>query len=512
MSTRQATGGEATPVAAGGVRVSARQSARAYIASVAGSYALLGASFLVSVFLTRTLGPEGFGRLTLAFAIAHTAALLSGFWTLAGFLRYGAEELAVAGSLRRVFWARLLVAAPAVLAFLLLAPVLAETMAAFHGVAGVGSALLLAYFLTLFVGQTFQVVFQARGRSGTFAMLQAGERSLLLIGLVGLAAVRPPSAGEIFVVYLTAGALGCAAALMGTTRGDILPAETSPATVRRLVLFSWPMLIGVFGSYFASNWLDVTIIRHYLGAAAVGQYSLAHQLMGAVQQIPTTAFPVIVPYLVGAQVAVRDESIRLYLERAVPHAVFAMVVVLSAAVVVGPALVRVVFGPVFAESARALPVLLLAVGWYCVFIGYIPLLNLRESTPGMLAASLVAAATNLAGDLLLVPAWGVIGAAWATVLAQAGSALVVAAIVQRADVFPLAPVLFHLLPLTLLVVVHVATESGVVLAAAAVLAAMLCAAAARAQRLGSAADRRLLAGLELPLLGRLLPPPHREKT
>jgi O-antigen/teichoic acid export membrane protein len=495
----------------GAVRVTARQSARSYAASVAGSYALLALSFGISICLTRTLGAEGFGRLTLFMTVVHTGAIFAGFWTHAGFLRYGVERLAIDGSLRRVLWARSLVVMPTVAALLSAGWIWRREIAGFHGVAAAGFATFALYVLVLFVGQTFQLVLQARGAAGTFALLQAGERGLVLAGLLIVIALGAPDLGIVVALYVVAGVALCLASLRWLQSRDFVPIETDAPTVQRFLAFSWPLIIAVFGNYFSSNWIDAAIIRHFLGSEGVGQYALAYQLMGAVQQVPMSAFPVIMPLLVGAYVRDRDASIRLYLDRAVPHAVFAMVVVLCLGVVIGPPLVAMVFGPGFTETTRALPPMLFAVGWYCVFIAYIPILNLREQTRPIVAATLAAAVGNVVALFTLVPSLGVVGAAWATVASQAASALAVSAVARRGYGFALGPVLTTLSPLALLVIV-VSVDSAVGTAVAVLIAAALLVLTAWWQRLASPPDRRLLAALDLPVFRRVFTTPAPSKT
>jgi O-antigen/teichoic acid export membrane protein len=477
-----------------------RGSVRTYVSSIAGTYLFLALSLATSIYLTRSLGAGGFGSVTLALTVVQTATIFGAFWSHAGFLRYGAEALARQGRLHQVFWGRAAAVAPAVLVVAVAGWILRDWIAAFHGVVEIGFLALAAYFVVLLAGQTLQVVFQARGRAGVWSFLQAGERALIL-GVLLLLPARP---GIVLLVYVAAGLALVLGGLALADRRDFAPVETSRESVRRFMDFSWPILIGVFGSYFTSNWLDVAIIRRFLDAAAVGQYALAYQLMGAVQQIPMLSFPIVVPLLVGAHVGQRDGSLRIYLDRVVPHALFLMVALLFAGVLLVPPLVPLLFGTAFGETARALPVLLLAVGFYSIFIAYIPILNVRERTGGMLAASAAAAAANLAGDLALIPVRGIVGAAWATVASQCASAAVVAWIAWREQRFDVRPLALFLAPLVLAVVGWTFAD-GWLAAVSVFLAAALLVAAGRMHRLCSASDRQLLASLGLPAPFRWLP-------
>lgn len=487
--------------------VDVRRSLFTYLSSIVGTYLFLALSFGTSIYLTRRLGADGFGRLTLAFTVVQTATIFAAFWSHAGFLRYGAEELVTHGNLHRVFWGRALAITPAIVVVVALGGLFRERIAEFHGVPAVGFSALIIYLVALLAGQTLQVVYQARGRAGLWSFLQAGERALILAFL--LSTTTEPA--RVIFIYIAAAAVLALGGLAFSDRHDFIPVETSRDSVRRLVAFSWPILIGVFASYLTSNWLDVAIIRHYLNTAAVGQYALAYQLMGAIQQIPMLSFPVIVPLLVGASVEQRHGSLGLYLDRVVPHAIFLMVALLFAGVVLGPPLVPLLFGPAFVESARALPVLLLAVGFYSMFIAYIPILNLRERTGAMLAASVAAAAANLAGDLLLIPVWGILGAAWATVASQCAGASVVAWLAWREHRFSFGPAISFLAPL-LIAVVGWTFFDGWYAALSATAAAILLALAGRVHRLCSASDQRFLASLGIPVLHKWLPVPAGERS
>jgi O-antigen/teichoic acid export membrane protein len=188
----------------------------------------------------------------------------------------------------------------------------------------------------------------------------------------------------------------------------------------------------------------------------------------------------------------------------VPHALFLLVALLFAGVLLAPPLVPRIFGAPFSESARALPVLLLGVGAYSIFIAYIPILNLRDRTGGMLAASVAAAVVNLAGDLTLIPRWGIVGAAWATVASQCASATIVAWLAWREERFSFAPSIAFLAPL-LAVVIGWTFADGWYAAFAALAAGATLVAAGRAHRLCSPSDQHLLASLGLPVPPKWLP-------
>ena len=489
----------ATPTAA----ATAVQSVGNYASAVAGNYVFLALSFATTVFLARSLGADGFGHLTLVFTIAQTALHATAIWTESAFLRYGAEELETEGRLAEVLWGRILLMTPSIVLAAGVGWLLERWIEAFHG-ADVGYGLLVAYFVTLELGQLLRGIYQARSRAGAFAFFQAAERAATLGALLTLQLTFGLTLARILFVYVAAALAAFLAASRLLPRHDFLPVETSRRTVRRLFVFSAPMILSVFGTYLTSNWLDVAVIRHYLDSAAVAHYALAYQLMGAVQQIPFVSFSVVVPVLVGAHVAHRPDAIRLYLDRVVPHAVCAMSAVLIVAVLGVPPLVRLIFGEAFVESARAVPVLLFAVGWYCILIAYVPILILHERTWSILMATLAAAVVNLLGDLLLVRIAGVVGVAWATVLSQITYAIIFIRVARLDYRFSPGVVLAMLGPLAI-ALAGAQAKSPLVVVATGVVALIVLVVIARTQHLGSPDDRKLLASLNVPGLRRLLP-------
>ncbi len=72
---------------------------RHFLAVSLGNYGALVIAFLISIVVTRWLGVEQFGRLSLLLMISQILLLLIGNWTQVGFIRYGSQEYTKHGAI-----------------------------------------------------------------------------------------------------------------------------------------------------------------------------------------------------------------------------------------------------------------------------------------------------------------------------------------------------------------------------------------------------------------------------
>ena len=375
-----------------------------YTATVLAQALLLALGLATSLTLTRALGPAGFGAMTATLATAQALVWASGFWLTAGTLRYGAAR----AQLGPVVWARLLIAG---------------------GLAGLLMAALGAYLelvvvpvvIVLLVGQSMHAAWQAHGASGVAAGLLVAERAVFLGLLVGIGVSAPSTA---LWLAASAGAIVLVPGLLGLRA--LWPIRTSRATMGRLLAFSWPLAVAMLAQGATSSWLTVAVLQQTHGPATVGQWALVQQIAGAVQQIPAASFPIVVAGRVGA-----PEALGVYLARVVPLGLLACAALVGLALLALPRLVAMLYGPDFEPARRVLPILLLGIGAYAVYIAALPLLTLAERSTAVLGVTAVAALVHVAALALLVPTWGLAGAAWASTASQGASAVAVVGLTCR---------------------------------------------------------------------------------
>jgi O-antigen/teichoic acid export membrane protein len=95
-----------------------------------------------------------------------------------------------------------------------------------------------------------------------------------------------------------------------------------------------------------------------------------------------------------------------------------------------------VFGPEFWSGTRIVPVILLAYVMMGIYLIFLPGIYLKKRTRYVPLFTGLGAAVNVAGNLILIPRWGIMGAAWATFGGYLAMAVTLYIVVQR--IFPVS--------------------------------------------------------------------------
>jgi O-antigen/teichoic acid export membrane protein len=232
-------------------------------------------------------------------------------------------------------------------------------------------------------------------------------------GATAVALVVVADEGVRGVYYgLTAGAAAALVTNLVLAR-RALALRFSAEQLRRLVAFGGPLVLSALGGW-SLVLVDRVILAQFVSLPEVGFYGLANRLAG-VLLIATYAFGTAwAPYILGlhaedprAEARIRADVLRHWL------AGTAVMAVLVAAV--SREAVEIIAGAEFVPAAEVIPVLALA---YLLFatltVTQTPFL-IEHRTGEMARLSIVAAVVNIGACFVLIPPWGIHGAAIATV-------------------------------------------------------------------------------------------------
>jgi O-antigen/teichoic acid export membrane protein len=168
--------------------------------------------------------------------------------------------------------------------------------------------------------------------------------------------------------------------------------------------------------------LDVVLLNYMASTAAVGVYSVAVAIGGRLQTIPQT-----VAYVVFYRTSARELGTGARTAQILRIAGVAVSGVSLVVGAIGSALVVPLFGPQFALAVPAMWIMIPAMA---VFGLYRLLASDVEGRgrPGLISVSSLLANVTIVGlDLLWIPRFGILGAAWASLIAY-GVALAMAAV------------------------------------------------------------------------------------
>ncbi len=380
----------------------------------------MAAGFLTSVVAARILGPAEFGVAGVAQTIGTIVALIAN----AGMAMSTIYLMRRAGFEMGRLIAALAGFATGAITLAAIVGTAAAVGVSLAGVEGLAGATALA--TGLLAASTVAVEASGSqllglGLSREYAVTEGVRAVGALIGTVIILLVVTTAAG--YTVGMATGLL--AAALFAAWRVRRAVPWGRPVYDRRI----WGEVLG-YGirgqvgnvlQYFTLR-LDVVLVAAILGAASAGIYLVATRVSEVVTQVANAAATLLFPVVAGQG----DQRDTAFTERTVR--VVATLVILSA-LAVGLAaipLLALIFGDEYAAALPALQVLLLAA--VSLSVGRLLAGDLKgRGHPGLVsAASALGLVIMVLGDLVILPLWGIIGAALMSLVAYTATAIGIA--------------------------------------------------------------------------------------
>lgn len=364
----------------------------------------------VSIALVRYLGPQELGRYSYVLAFAYPFGALADFGLAAHAIReISRDQTRAADVLAALQRSLLLLAGLGWVAMLALAAAMGHDAGMLLCLAVAGLASLVSVFLSpmlvsltaredLHLVSIYQVANSLVASAVTVAVLLWGGTTLELL-----------AAAVIVNVVMLAGMHG---AIERPPAAAAVPVSAVRAMVRNALPFGL-LLLG-FAVYYR---VDMLMLQWLRGAEEVGQYAAAYRFLDALVPLAAAIGRPFYPRF--SHLAARDpDAVRTLLDSTWrPLFGFGLAVAVGTYCVAGP-LTRAVFGDAFVAAAPLLEILI----W-----GGVPLLLLNIPMQALNAANLVlplagvygiGLAVNVAANLVLIPAWGAVGAALATVVCE----------------------------------------------------------------------------------------------
>lgn len=201
--------------------------------------------------------------------------------------------------------------------------------------------------------------------------------------------------------------------------------------MRRLFRFGLPTMPAEISIY-SLAFIDRIIISHSLGLAQLGLYGLAFKFSQAIQVV-VRGFQLAWPPL-AYSISDDEEARRTY---AVVVSAFAA---LCGVIVVGMWLearwiVRLLADPSFFDSYEAIGPLALGAALYGIYLALVVILGRTGKTGYNFPVTIVATIANVVLNLILVPAWGIVGAGVALIISYLIVIVLIYAVSRR--IFPI---------------------------------------------------------------------------
>lgn len=375
----------------------------------------LGLAFATAIALARLLGPEGYGEYAFAMAIFLIIEPIAG----GGLSTLATRELADAGKTaetKRNQITELL--AVAVLLSLLVCALLAVTMGALGLVEGSVALLLLLVVPGAIVFQTAcgSLVGQHLVKTSQF-LSQIGKPALFLVLLLAAYLLPNVSLGSNMALALM-GISGWLAMFAALRLAPVSPAATGfrmPefGRVVGLLKISFPFALITALQYLQTR-IDVIFIGWLMDDADVGYYQVATRA-AQLASLPASLLAVMMSPRFSQQFKSEDRGgLRRSFWKSSGLAVGAGLVAFAVLWIFAEPLIVGLFGPSYEPSLEPFAILLAAQFLFSAIALPAALLSMTERQTSLVTTLLVTSSMNAAGNAVLIPTYGLMGAAAAT--------------------------------------------------------------------------------------------------
>jgi O-antigen/teichoic acid export membrane protein len=402
-----------TEVSAGATppAVTARRASVDIVVQLLARGVMLLLGVVTTLVVIRTLGDERFGQWSTILAVAEIVGYLSALYSI--------EQVAVERAAADHATARNWLGAQ--LGLSLVSPLLATIVScvvllviADDAAMRIAGALFSA---TIFAGgiNASRTVFQAKVRNDVSAAVMT-LNSMLWTGVVVLVALSdgglvPLAAGYLAVALATAG-LQLALAL----RTGMIEMRGGRERWGRLLRAAVP-LAGAALLTVAYTRIDQVLVYQLSGAAEAGLYGAVYRVLDRAQLVPLAVVTTLLPMLAAAWTHDRARFGRLF-QDAAEFLWIAALLPLGLTLVASEPLVELLFGGEFADAAPALPILMgafVAISLGPLAVNAIVVLGRQRRLATYALAGLV---INVALNLVLIPPYGFLAAAWVTLVTE----------------------------------------------------------------------------------------------
>lgn len=203
----------------------------------------------------------------------------------------------------------------------------------------------------------------------------------------------------------------------GKVYGSIKSWSTSVTTAKWFLSRSWPLIASAFASVIYLR-IDQIMIGNMIGETAVGTYAIASQISSALYFVPQVLAISMYPILIKArktnQAEYRDHFQFFYDLNSISAYIISLSISLFAYNVVS-----ILFGAEFEDSAKVLVIH----SWSCIFvfsgIARTQFLIAEDLLKFGLVCNLLGASSNICLNAVLIPIYGVNGAALGTLISYA---------------------------------------------------------------------------------------------
>jgi O-antigen/teichoic acid export membrane protein len=390
--------------------VSGQRAARDIVLQVVVRVGNLALGVLVTALIARLLGSAGYGQWSTIFVVLMLVGYIANF---------GLETVAVREAARNPEREHEWIGAVILLRMIVMGPVILISVAAIFALHESHEMLIAGLILVItmpFNGiGALQLVFQLRVNN-LVPMLVLTLRSVLWTIAVVIIFWRGGGMIALAIALSATSAVASIVQIFAALRLAERRPRPSRALLAPLIRESLPIGVSIL-LIVAYARIDQLIVFTTIGSRPAGLYGSVYSVLEQAQFVPISILTTLAPILAASWPGDRDRLLST-VRRACELMATASFGALAFAVVAATPLVRLFFGHAFLAAAPALPVLGAAFVFICFSYLNDNLLLVLGLQRRRMRIGLIALVVNVAGNLILVPLVGFMGAAWMTLATE----------------------------------------------------------------------------------------------
>jgi O-antigen/teichoic acid export membrane protein len=237
---------------------------------------------------------------------------------------------------------------------------------------------------------------------------------LIQIGFTHKAVILSYISGMIIVLFVSY--YICKYKISNLFKKHLLDSKTKNSITKKLFSYSWPLIFTGLVAFIFS-WIDLFSIGFFIeDVAQAGIYSAAVPIAALMAIAPGLFIQLFFP-LITKEFAKKDNAVIKEMSKQVGKWIFIINVPFLILILLFPgAIINLFFKPEYIASAQALRYLAIGMFFYSIFIISENLLSMKGKTKIVLLNVILASIINLILNFILVPKYGINGAAFATMV------------------------------------------------------------------------------------------------
>ncbi len=381
--------------------------------------------------LNKYIGTDGYGTIVAVIAASQIIQVLIG-WTTISVSKFGTEEFVATGNISRPFWNRTYFLVLNLVLVLIASLFWFEPISRWLKIQIEFFPFIIAHIIVTIFWLHIQFALQGSKLIRVQGILVALEKFFIFAGLLILCLGGQINWFSAFSAYIFAPGLMILVGIWFLRKLIFPISKLEFGYVRKILVFSLPLLPYSLIGYFSTSYLDVFFISQYLSKTDVGIYSIAYQVTGVVMQIPVLAGSILLPMFVTMQSGNNNDQINVYFTKILPSICFSWTFVCALIATFGGLALPFIFGEKFSEIHILLWIMMATAGisgpslW-----GYGVMSNAKSLTYISTIYAIIVASLNVLFNYLLIPRFGLVGSAWSSVIATFFGTLAFVIILNR---------------------------------------------------------------------------------